>query len=67
MIYFIRAGGAGPIKIGVTTNVAKRMASLQTASPKLLPARSAADLLDHEQTPGRTTATGVQTHEGDTS
>jgi hypothetical protein len=23
--------------------------------------------LDHEQTPGRTTATGVQTHEGDTS
>lgn len=33
MIYFIRAGARGPIKIGFATDVAARMAALQTASP----------------------------------
>ena len=33
MIYFIRAGSRGPIKIGFASDVAARMASLQTASP----------------------------------
>jgi DNA-binding NtrC family response regulator len=37
MIYFIQQGTTGPIKIGYTKNdIAKRMLSLQTASPKKL-------------------------------
>lgn len=32
-IYFVQMGLVGPIKIGYTRNVNKRIASLQTASP----------------------------------
>lgn len=33
MIYFVRAGEDGPVKIGVSTNAAKRIDALKTASP----------------------------------
>jgi len=36
VVYFIRAGARGPIKIGSTSDLGKRLASLQTASPQRL-------------------------------
>jgi hypothetical protein len=32
-IYLIQSGGTGPVKIGLTTNPAKRVAQLQTGNP----------------------------------
>lgn len=36
VVYFIQAGAGGPIKIGVATDIARRVATLQTGSPEPL-------------------------------
>ena len=36
MIYFIRAGDDGPVKIGVSENATQRVADLRTANPAKL-------------------------------
>lgn len=36
MVYFIQQGEAGPIKIGYTRNINKRLSQLQTANPEKL-------------------------------
>jgi hypothetical protein len=36
IVYFIQAGARGPIKIGLTSDVRRRLFSLQTASPQPL-------------------------------
>lgn len=35
-VYFVREGAVGPIKIGHAFNVAKRLATMQTANPRAL-------------------------------
>jgi hypothetical protein len=35
-IYFVQAGNHGPIKIGITDNVRRRLKSLQSSSPEPL-------------------------------
>jgi hypothetical protein len=34
MIYFVQSGKAGPIKVGVATNLGKRLLSLQSGNPQ---------------------------------